>query len=416
MVTVNDKGYTKHYFEEGKRICSKIGSGGFQDLDILVDQMELNYDEQFEVQREGLHNTFNECFGVSSEINTNDMFVVIKQCDNPGEPVFYYHSDHLGSASYITDDQGNETQHLVYLPFGELRSNREYLNINNKYHEQHWVDMKYNTSQYDTPYKFNGKEKDPETGYNYYGARFYYDYLSIFLSTDPMSDKYPSLSSYAYCANNPVMLIDPDGREWLTSEDAATAKNMQKGIGARNKELDKMEAKANGTIDKYKNRTDLSKREQRKLNDANAQSADIKSQREYLSNLDKGIDQLGNSNNKYTFSGGQTDPMLGSMKDGTIVINNDGTGGNIAHEITHAIQYDNNVFGFIFLGGKDINVSRATLENMEIEAYKTQFSYSGKAPSSYYGSSLGTPFSLQGINTKYLQGLRNSNGQFQYRH
>ena len=34
-----------------------------------------------------------------------------------GEPIFYYHSDHLGSASYITDDHGNETQHLVYLPF-----------------------------------------------------------------------------------------------------------------------------------------------------------------------------------------------------------------------------------------------------------------------------------------------------------
>ena len=196
MVTVNDKGYTKHYFEEGKRICSKIGSGGFQDLDILVDQMELNYDEQFEVQREGLHNTFNECFGVSSEINTNDMFVVIKQCDNPGEPVFYYHSDHLGSASYITDDQGNETQHLVYLPFGE-----------------DWVDWKYNTSQFDTPYKFNGKEKDPETGLHYYGARYLNTDLSIWLSVDPMSDKYPHLTSYNYCANNPVMLVDPDGRE-----------------------------------------------------------------------------------------------------------------------------------------------------------------------------------------------------------
>ena len=39
-----------------------------------------------------------------------------------GEPVFYYHSDHLGSASYITDNHGNETQHLVYLPFGEFLS------------------------------------------------------------------------------------------------------------------------------------------------------------------------------------------------------------------------------------------------------------------------------------------------------
>ena len=131
-----------------------------------------------------------------------------------GEPVFFYHSDHLGSASYITDDHGYETQHLVYLPFGELRSNRAYLNVkNNNYNEQHWVDWKYNTSQFETSYKFNGKEKDEESGYNYYGARFYYDYLSIFLSVDPLSDKYPHLTSYAYCANNPIMLIDPDGRK-----------------------------------------------------------------------------------------------------------------------------------------------------------------------------------------------------------
>jgi len=140
-----------------------------------------------------------------------------------------YHSDHLGSASFLTDRDGYETQQLVYLPFGELRSNREYLNINNKYHEQHWVDMKYNTSQYDTPYKFNGKEKDEElrsnreynninnkyheqTGYNNFGARYYYDWASIWLSVDPMSDKYPHLTYYKYCANNPVMLVDPDGR------------------------------------------------------------------------------------------------------------------------------------------------------------------------------------------------------------
>ena len=131
---------------------------------------------------------------------------------NPDEPVFYYHSDHLGSASYITDDQGYKTQHLVYLPFGELRSNREYHN-NNKYDEQHWVDMKYNTGQFDTPYKFNGKEKDEETGLHYYGARYLNTDLSIWLSVDPMSDKYPHLTSYNYCANNPVMLVDPDGRD-----------------------------------------------------------------------------------------------------------------------------------------------------------------------------------------------------------
>lgn len=123
---------------------------------------------------------------------------------NPDEPSFYYHSDHLGSASFLTDETGLETQQLVYLPFGE-----------------DWVDMKYNTSQFETPYKFNGKEKDPETGYHYYGARYLNNDLSIWLSVDPMSDKYPHLTSYNYCANNPVMLIDPDGRDIVVTGEAS---------------------------------------------------------------------------------------------------------------------------------------------------------------------------------------------------
>ena len=44
-------------------------------------------------------------------------------------------------------------------------------------------------------------------------ARYYNSALSIWLSVDPMSDKYPSTSPYTYCANNPVKLVDPDG-EW----------------------------------------------------------------------------------------------------------------------------------------------------------------------------------------------------------
>ena len=39
--------------------------------------------------------------------------------------------------------------------------------------------------------------------------------LSIWLSVDPMSDKYPGVSQYVYCANNPVRLIEPDGRDWV---------------------------------------------------------------------------------------------------------------------------------------------------------------------------------------------------------
>ena len=69
------------------------------------------------------------------------------------------------------------------------------------------------TTSWNAPYTFSGKEKDVETGYGYFGARYYDSGLSIWLSVDPMSDKYPSMSPYNYCANNPVILVDPDGNE-----------------------------------------------------------------------------------------------------------------------------------------------------------------------------------------------------------
>jgi len=62
-------------------------------------------------------------------------------------------------------------------------------------------------------YTFSAKEKDTETGYSYFGSRYYNSDLSIWLSVDPMADKYPSMSPYTYCANNPVRLVDPDGEE-----------------------------------------------------------------------------------------------------------------------------------------------------------------------------------------------------------
>ena len=59
---------------------------------------------------------------------------------------------------------------------------------------------------------FTGKGKDSETGFYYFGARYYDPSISgLFLSVDPMSDKYPSISPYAYCIWNPVKIIDPNG-------------------------------------------------------------------------------------------------------------------------------------------------------------------------------------------------------------
>ena len=110
------------------------------------------------------------------------------------EETFFYHSDHLGSTSYITDQDGNITQYTAYLPYGELLV------------DEH-------SSSEDLPYKFNGKELDEETGLYYYGARYMQPAVSIWYGVDPLTEKYTSVSGYAYCLANPVNRIDYDGRD-----------------------------------------------------------------------------------------------------------------------------------------------------------------------------------------------------------
>jgi RHS repeat-associated protein len=109
-----------------------------------------------------------------------------------GVSTYWFHSDHLGSSSYITDKKGNVSQHMEYLPFGETLV-EEHLNSNN------------------APYKFNGKELDDETGNYYYGARYYDPKFSFWLSVDPLAEEYPDFSSYSYALNNPLRYTDPTG-------------------------------------------------------------------------------------------------------------------------------------------------------------------------------------------------------------
>ncbi|MDE6549590.1 MAG: hypothetical protein K2L22_11400 [Muribaculaceae bacterium] len=72
------------------------------------------------------------------------------------------------------------------------------------------------TSTTSQPYKFGGKELITSNGLNEYdfGARQYYSAVPAFTRIDPMAEKYPWLSPYFYCANNPVNLVDLDGKEW----------------------------------------------------------------------------------------------------------------------------------------------------------------------------------------------------------
>ena len=58
---------------------------------------------------------------------------------------------------------------------------------------------------------FTGKVKDAETGYGYFGARYMdHELMTMWLSVDPMADKYPNISPYNYCMWNPIKLVDPD--------------------------------------------------------------------------------------------------------------------------------------------------------------------------------------------------------------
>ncbi len=122
---------------------------------------------------------------------------------------FYYHGDHLGSSSYITDIDGEVYEHLEYFPFGEA-----------------WVHEKSNTQL--TPYYFTGKELDEATGLYYFGARYYDPRTSVWQSPDPILGAYlgvdpemlpgmggvytpQNLALYTYTHNRPTVFIDPNG-------------------------------------------------------------------------------------------------------------------------------------------------------------------------------------------------------------
>jgi RHS repeat-associated protein len=109
--------------------------------------------------------------------------------------VFYwYHPDYIGNVDLVTDLSGEAYELFLYNPWGE-----------NLY------EWNSGTSTWTSPYRFNGKELDQETGFHYYGARYHEPKLSVWLSVDPLTKK--TLESYKFLINNPIVIIDPNGRE-----------------------------------------------------------------------------------------------------------------------------------------------------------------------------------------------------------
>ena len=202
--------YTKHYYIEGQRIASKIG-GGFAPAiaDIEIPVRDPLFGKDYSNISSDLLNMCNrstKCAGMNPQFVSYDSGLGCVQKfmteDREEKNLFFYHSDHastqlstgIGSSSFITDRTGIASQHLQYLPFGELFVEQQTL------------------TNYSTPYKFSGKEKDEETSYSYFGARYYMSDVSVWLSVDPLADDAPGWTPYRYCFQNPIMLIDPDGR------------------------------------------------------------------------------------------------------------------------------------------------------------------------------------------------------------
>jgi len=114
------------------------------------------------------------------------------------EVVEYYHHDALGSVRAVTNAVGQVVSQHDYLPFGE----------------------EWQAPLSPTPLvQFTGKERDRETGLDYFGARYYASRTGRFTTVDPMGANPlwlvnpQRMNRYAYGLNNPFTYVDPDGRD-----------------------------------------------------------------------------------------------------------------------------------------------------------------------------------------------------------
>ncbi|MFA7061591.1 MAG: FG-GAP-like repeat-containing protein, partial [Pedobacter sp.] len=130
--------------------------------------------------------------------------------------LLYYHPDHQGSTSVVTDAAGNKAEDLAYFPFGETRQESGTAAVNHMY---------------------TGQELDYETGLYNYNARIYDPDLGRFLTPDtivPDPGNPQSLNRYSYVQNNPVNAIDPSGHVTYNINSNGGGSNSSGGGGPDN--------------------------------------------------------------------------------------------------------------------------------------------------------------------------------------
>lgn len=199
-IVLKSGGYTKHFYIEKQRIVSKLGGGwdnNGQGPLKAAGNGKVDYNGKRQQVVDGIVKNL-KFLGEDGQILTAGKSGKVppgqvRGTANVSEAFrYFYHPDHLGSTSYITDASGEVFQHLEYFAFGET-----------------FVEEHSNTNR--TPYLFNGKELDEETGLYYYGARYYDPKTSVWQSLDPHAERGPGWSPYNYGFDNPVRYTDPTG-------------------------------------------------------------------------------------------------------------------------------------------------------------------------------------------------------------
>ena len=235
--------YTKHYYNGMERIASRLGD---QALSISTHDPDLQDRKDWQdslIRKNVTEITGYEFLEPGEEQTLEDPKPVFElpQVGITGlhpigsGSVYYYHPNHLGSTCYVTDGNASVQQGFLYAPFGEI-TNEHNSSFGNGLMPK---------------YSFNAKELDEETGFYYYEARYYNP--PTFISRDPLFEKYPTFSPYAYCANNPVKYVDPDGRDWYEAVNSETNQKEIKWTDYHSqKELD-----ANNVIGKYLGETHI---------------------------------------------------------------------------------------------------------------------------------------------------------------
>lgn len=171
------------YDGDGGRVRKAIDDGG----GTIVTTMYIG--SLFEKDSDGT--TRKHIFAGANRVSTMSL-----QGSQPPQAI-YYHSDHLGSSSIISDASGNQISHYEYDPYGLVVQTEGSDSVR---------------------HKFTGKELD-KTGLYFYGARYYDSQIGRFVTADTIvqSPYDPqNLNRYSYCRNNPIKYIDPTGHRWGT--------------------------------------------------------------------------------------------------------------------------------------------------------------------------------------------------------